>query len=77
MQEKLHREISDVLSEHSGRIDHETIVDMVYLDAVLAENLRMFPPVIMHNRVCVKDCQVIIEILYCGNLLGSVELFRI
>ena len=67
MQEKLHWEISEVLSKHSGQINHETIADMVYLDAILAENLRIFPPVIVQNRICVKDCEVSIQILYCTD----------
>ncbi len=58
IQEKLHSEITEVLSKHNGKLDHETIQEMEYLEAVFAENLRIMPPVILHARVCTKDCQV-------------------
>jgi cytochrome P450 len=38
--------VKSVLDEFNGRIDHETISQMPYLEAAINENLRMCPPVI-------------------------------
>lgn len=58
VQERLREEIDDVMAAHDGKINRETIADMSYLDAVLNENLRIYGPVHIHQRVCIKDCEV-------------------
>ncbi|KAJ2914093.1 hypothetical protein MD484_g6313, partial [Candolleomyces efflorescens] len=39
----------------TGRLDQETIMSLPYLDAVVKETLRMYPPVPFVRRSCVKD----------------------
>ncbi|KAL1138263.1 hypothetical protein AAG570_009952 [Ranatra chinensis] len=55
IQNKLRQEIRDVLHKYSGEITYESINDMPYMDMVLAETLRMYPPVARLDRSCVED----------------------
>ena len=48
-------EVDEVLEAHGGRLDHETITDMPYLEACIKEALRIFPPVSRNDRMCTKD----------------------
>ena len=58
MQERLYDEIQEVLEQQSGRLDHETINDLTYLEAAINENLRLNGPVTFHFRSCNKDTEV-------------------
>jgi len=57
VQETLVEEVDDVLEAHEGRLDHESITDMPYLEACIKEALRIFPPVSRNDRMCTKDWQ--------------------
>jgi len=57
VQETLIEEVDDVLEAHDGKVDHETITDMPYLEACIKEALRIFPPVSRNDRMCTKDWQ--------------------
>ena len=57
VQDTLVDEVDDVLEAHGGRLDHETITDMPYLEACIKEALRIFPPVSRNDRMCTKDWQ--------------------
>ena len=46
------------MERHGGKINHETIAEMEYLEAVIMENLRVHTPVLAHIRVCREDCEV-------------------
>lgn len=59
VQEKAFKEIQEVIQRHNGVINYETIKDLHYLEAVVAEDLRIAPPVMVHSRLCTKDCEVI------------------
>ena len=59
IQQTIFEEICEVMERHDGKIDHETINDMEYLDAALQENLRINGPVTLHFRFCNKDCEVL------------------
>jgi cytochrome P450 len=54
-QEKLVAEVDEYLARHDGKITHETIGELVYMQACIQETLRMYPPVIRIERVCNKD----------------------
>lgn len=45
IQEKARAEVQRVLATHGGHLTYEAIKDMTYLEQVLNESLRMYPPV--------------------------------
>ncbi|RZC38627.1 cytochrome P450 CYP6BK17, partial [Asbolus verrucosus] len=55
IQEKLREEIFTVLDRHDGNITYEAINEMKYLNQVIDEGLRKYPPVPFVTRTCVKD----------------------
>nr|CAD7199180.1 unnamed protein product [Timema douglasi] len=55
VQKKLREQIGQVLDTHDGHITYEAIRDMKYLDMVVSETLRMYPPLPFLDRNCVKD----------------------
>ena len=58
VQERLFQEIRSAMEKNGGRIDHEAIAEMPYLEAALEENMRINGPVTEQIRLCTKDCQV-------------------
>lgn len=54
IQSKLQEEIDTTLQQHGGQITHEAVHSMKYLDMVVSETLRMFPPAVVADRLCVK-----------------------
>jgi hypothetical protein len=48
--QKIYEEILNVLEKHDDVINHETIGEMVLLEAALSENLRMFGPITENDR---------------------------
>ncbi|KAJ8911313.1 hypothetical protein NQ315_017008 [Exocentrus adspersus] len=55
IQEKVREEIRDVLQRHGGQLTHEGLAEMKYMQQVLDETLRIYPPGTTLSRVCVKD----------------------
>nr|UYA98611.1 cytochrome P450 CYP6MS5 [Sitophilus zeamais] len=58
IQDKLRAEIKDVLERHDGKITYDAIMEMTYLEMVLNETLRKYPPVPVIPRLCTKDYHV-------------------
>ena len=54
VQEKLHEEVKSA-KESKGQLDYETLFELKYLDAVINETLRLYPPVPAYDRVAVED----------------------
>jgi len=48
-------EIQEKLEEFEGKVNHETVADMPYLDACIKETLRILPPVARNDRRCNKE----------------------
>nr|CAD7432091.1 unnamed protein product [Timema monikensis] len=55
IQARLRKEISLVLDQHDGKISYEAVQSMEYLDRVVAETLRKYPPLGWLNRECTSS----------------------
>lgn len=56
IQQRLYEEIAEINEQLSGnRVSYEALQKMKYLDQVINETLRKWPPGIELDRVCVKD----------------------
>ncbi|KAI8436349.1 hypothetical protein MSG28_004383 [Choristoneura fumiferana] len=55
IQERLAREIKDHDKANGGKFDYNSVQTMTYLDMVVSEVLRLWPPAIAADRLCVKE----------------------
>lgn len=55
VQSKLRDEIEIALKDSDGRLDYDTVMALPWLDAVLKETLRLYPPVPFVRRTAVKE----------------------
>ncbi|XP_011699352.1 PREDICTED: cytochrome P450 9e2-like [Wasmannia auropunctata] len=55
VQARLQQEIDKILEDSNGDVSYEAINRLEYLDAVISETLRMYPPVFFLERVCERD----------------------
>ncbi|CAG9764242.1 unnamed protein product [Ceutorhynchus assimilis] len=55
IQERTRQEIENVLGKYDGKITYEAIQEMTYLQQVMNESMRLFPPLICLARTCTKD----------------------
>jgi len=55
IQDKLRTEIGEILEKHGGDITYDGIMDMKYMDNVLYETMRKYPPVPALNRKCTEE----------------------
>ncbi|XP_063985985.1 uncharacterized protein LOC135167064 [Diachasmimorpha longicaudata] len=51
VQEKLRKEIHETLEKNDGRMSYQNIKSMEYLDSVIKETLRKYPPIPLLSRV--------------------------
>ncbi|XP_068081311.1 cytochrome P450 6k1 [Anabrus simplex] len=58
VQTKLRMEVDSVLKKHNGKLCYEAIQEMIYLDMVLSESLRIHPPAIATDRICNRTCEL-------------------
>ncbi|XP_049869418.1 uncharacterized protein LOC126369166 [Pectinophora gossypiella] len=58
VQDKLVQEIKDFDSKNEGKLDYNDIQRMTYMDMVVSENLRLWTPAVMMDRICTKDCNL-------------------
>ncbi|KAF5287154.1 hypothetical protein FQA39_LY16032 [Lamprigera yunnana] len=54
VQEKLRNEVNDAMEKCNYELTYETLMDMKYLDMVITESLRKWPPFTVVDRVTVK-----------------------
>lgn len=54
VQERLKREVDDTLKENGGKITYDSLMGMKYLDMVVTETLRKWPPTPMTDRLVTK-----------------------
>nr|ARI68318.1 CYP9A112 [Mythimna separata] len=55
VQERLAQEIRETDAKNGGKFDFNSIQNMVYLDMVVSELLRLWPPGVALDRICTKD----------------------
>ncbi|KAJ8728457.1 hypothetical protein PYW08_016842 [Mythimna loreyi] len=55
VQERLAQEIKETDAKNGGKFDYNTIQNMPYLDMVVSEVLRLWPPADALDRICTKD----------------------
>ncbi|RZC38626.1 p450 domain containing protein [Asbolus verrucosus] len=55
IQERLREEIEQVLRKHRGEISYESIQEMKYMNQVVDETLRKYPPIPFITRECIRD----------------------
>jgi cytochrome P450 family 6 len=55
IQETLRNEINTVLAKHNDEVTYDGMMEMTYMENVLNETLRKYPPVPLLNRQCTKD----------------------
>ncbi|CAG9859763.1 unnamed protein product [Phyllotreta striolata] len=58
MQNRLREEILTVLKRHNNEITYDAIMEMNYLDKVINETLRKYPPLSIIPRQCCKDYKI-------------------
>uniref|UniRef100_A0AAU7NIL0 unspecific monooxygenase n=1 Tax=Maruca vitrata TaxID=497515 RepID=A0AAU7NIL0_MARVT len=61
--EKVHVEIDSTFEALNGKFPYESVMDMGYLEMVLCESLRLWPPIGFLGRQCVED-----TVLPVGNI---------
>lgn len=54
VQDRLRDEVDVCLAENDGQISYESMSKMVYMDMVLSETLRKYPPAILSDRFSAK-----------------------
>ncbi|XP_052740446.1 cytochrome P450 9e2 [Bicyclus anynana] len=55
VQDRLYKEIKEHNEKHNGKLSFTAIQNMTYLDMVVSEVLRLWPPAMALDRQCVKD----------------------
>ncbi|XP_028160700.1 cytochrome P450 9e2-like [Ostrinia furnacalis] len=55
VQDKLVEEIRENDARNNGKFDYNSIQNMPYMDMVVSEVLRLWPPAIATDRMCIKD----------------------
>nr|AFI45025.1 cytochrome P450 CYP6BW2 [Dendroctonus ponderosae] len=58
IQDKLRKEIKEVLAKHDGKLTYEAAMEMPYLDKVVNEALRKFPPLPFIPRKCTRNYKI-------------------
>ena len=57
-QQRAYEEVMAAMDRFEGKINHESVDEMEYLEAVINESMRMWPTGNFIGRVCKKDCEV-------------------
>ncbi|XP_064071914.1 uncharacterized protein LOC113394864 [Vanessa tameamea] len=55
VQDRLAKEIREHHAKHGGKLNFNSIQNMTYMDMVISEVLRLWPPAVALDRICTKD----------------------
>ncbi|RVE48658.1 hypothetical protein evm_006729 [Chilo suppressalis] len=55
VQHKMREEIREVAARHGGEITYEALQELTYMEMVIQEILRLYPPFPSIQRICTKD----------------------
>jgi len=58
VQEKLYKEIKEVLANNEGKVTYQALQEMTYMQQVINETLRLYASVPVLNRICVEDYKI-------------------
>ncbi|KAJ9577526.1 hypothetical protein L9F63_005899 [Diploptera punctata] len=58
IQARVRKEIDSMLKKHDGQITYEGVLEMEYLDKVVNETLRKYPPVPLLTRECAQTTKL-------------------
>lgn len=58
IQEKLRVEVTTAIEENGGNLTYDLLFGFKYLDMVISESLRKYPPIAINLRKCTKDFQI-------------------
>ncbi|XP_019551615.2 probable cytochrome P450 6a20 [Aedes albopictus] len=54
VQDKGRKCVTDVLDRHDGKLTYEALMEMTYIDCIIQETLRIYPPVATIHRITTK-----------------------
>ncbi|GJQ82000.1 Cyp6a9 [Trypoxylus dichotomus] len=58
IQKKLRDEVNTIFNACDDKVEYESLAEMRYLDMIINETLRKYPPLPIHSRECTKDYPV-------------------
>ncbi|NXP27014.1 THAS synthase, partial [Scytalopus superciliaris] len=69
-QEKVLQEVDEFSAKHMV-LDYQNVQELPYLDMVIAETLRMYPPAFRFTREAAKDCVVLGQHIPAGAVIET------
>ncbi|XP_014487196.1 PREDICTED: cytochrome P450 6j1-like [Dinoponera quadriceps] len=58
VQQKLHDEVRTVLAKYDGQLSCYALKEMTYIDQVINESLRLYPPVPCFGKICTEESEL-------------------
>ncbi|GBM39629.1 Cytochrome P450 3A25 [Araneus ventricosus] len=58
IQERVHEELVEAVKQSNGELTYETLQSVKYLDNVISETLRLYPPAIRAERMAFEDYEL-------------------
>nr|XP_022915731.1 probable cytochrome P450 6a20 [Onthophagus taurus] len=55
VQDKLRNEINEIIKKNDGKLSYHAMMEMKYMDQIINETLRMYPPIHTLPRLCTQN----------------------